>query len=354
MSVSITLKDYAITIDKQWEGLQELFSQKSYSRYFVLTDEHTHIHCLPILKKNLPDITITEISIPSGESHKNLDTCQYIWSELLAYHTDRNAFLLNLGGGVIGDMGGFAASCYKRGIDFGMMPTTLLSQVDSSIGGKLGVDLAFGKNLIGLFANPSWVYIHTGFLKTLPLRQLYNGWAEIYKHALIYDTELWNILLSAPSNDIDVVEKILPQALMVKKNVVEIDPYEKGLRKILNFGHTIGHAIESYSLSQDKDPLLHGEAVFLGMVLEAYISVKKLGLDHAIAKSILQLYKKLYTPYTSLSDIDAWMDFMYMDKKNVGKDIRCVLLKEVGIAAWDISISKSDVQDAVSEYYQNL
>ena len=177
-------------------------------------------------------------------------------------------------GGVIGDMGGFAASCYKRGIDFIQIPTTVLSQVDSSIGGKLGIDFKYGKNLIGLFQNPKLVYINKEFLKTLPKRQYINGFAEIFKHALIQDAVHWQTL-----KNIDIynenIDEVLYQSLLVKKQVVEADPFEKGLRKILNFGHTIGHAIEAYSLENEANPLLHGEAIAIGMICEAYLSYKK-------------------------------------------------------------------------------
>jgi 3-dehydroquinate synthase len=354
MHTILPLKDYTIAIDTAWETLNEFLHQKSYSKYFVLVDEHTQVHCLPLLQKALPTISFIPIVVTSGEEHKNLDTCQYIWQQLLTHLADRNSLMINLGGGVIGDMGGFTASCYKRGIDFAMIPTTLLSQVDSSIGGKLGVDLAFGKNLIGVFANPKWVYINTQFLRSLPIRQHNNGWAEIYKHALIYDSELWEILTSSAIYDIAHAEKILPQALIVKKKVVEIDPFEKGLRKILNFGHTVGHAIESYSLSADVSPLLHGEAVFLGMILEAYISTQKSGLDISVVHQIITIYKKLYTPYVNLASVEMWMPYMYLDKKNVGDDIRCALLKSIGEAVWDISITQDDVAAAVSFYKQNL
>ncbi len=354
MSTSLQLKDYTISIDNTWDSLNEFLLAKSYSKYFVLVDEHTQEHCLPLLHEAVSSLTFIPIVIASREEHKNLATCQYIWQQLLAHHADRNALMINLGGGVIGDMGGFAASCYKRGIDFAMIPTTLLSQVDSSIGGKLGVDLAFGKNLIGIFANPKWVYINTHFLHTLPPRQLHNGWAEIYKHALIYDKVLWDNITSTDNDTIDAVAKILPQALMVKKTVVEIDPYEKALRKILNFGHTIGHAIESHSLDVDRLPLLHGEAIFLGMIMEAYISTLKVGLDIEIVHQIITIYKKLYIPYMTNIDIEAWMPYMYMDKKNVGQDIRCTLIKNIGEAIWDISITKEDVLAAVTFYEQNM
>jgi 3-dehydroquinate synthase len=350
---TLSLASYNIYIENEFNHLKKLFVDNKYSKYIVLVDENTEKYCLNIFLQNI-DIKCFIIKIKSGEINKNLDTCTFIWQQLIEQNVDRNALIINLGGGVIGDMGGFAASCYKRGIDFAMVPTTLLSQVDSSIGGKLGIDFEYGKNIIGVFNNPKWVYINTSFLKTLDTRLLRNGFAEMFKHALIYDKLQWETLSAADNLDIELIESIIFDNLSVKKDVVEKDPYEKGLRKILNFGHTIGHAIEASVLQQSQSTMLHGEAVMLGMVLEAIISHQKLILPLEIVQSIFEVYNKWYLPYTDHLDVDTLMNYMLMDKKNTGTSINCVLLKDIGVPEIDQSINKNDVEKAINFYQKML
>ena len=296
----LQLHDYDIQFAQDGLVLSEFLSAKNYTGIYILTDENTSALCLPLIQDKISHFT--EIKTNSGESHKNLVTCASIWEKLNDTHADRKAVLLNLGGGVIGDMGGFAASCYKRGIDFINIPTTLLSQVDSSIGGKLGIDLNYGKNLIGLFNNPELVIISSSFFKTLPQRQYVNGWAEIFKHALIKSKSQWENFRA-----IDIfyceIDEIVFQSLKIKKEVVEADPFEKGVRKILNFGHTIGHAIESYSLEKTNHPLLHGEAIVIGMITESWIATQLCGLKSVELDEIKTVLLRHF-PKQDISDFD--------------------------------------------------
>ena len=344
----IELNDYKIYFDEELNSLKTFLSQNSYSKLFVLVDENTNQYCLPILQNHISNLTV--INTQSGEVNKNLYTCENIWQQLIEHKADRKALLINLGGGVIGDMGGFAASCYKRGIDFINIPTTLLSQVDSSIGGKLGIDFKYGKNLIGLFKNPKAVFISTVFFNTLPQRQFINGWAEIFKHALIQNKTQWQLYKNIDIAKI-AMNEIIYASLLIKKKVVETDPYEKGLRKILNFGHTIGHAIEAYSLENETTPLLHGEAIVIGMICEAYISAYKCGLPENELHEIKTILLSHYPQYNlNKFDIDKLVDSMSIDKKNEGSTIMAALLKNIGTCTYDIAITKEDVIKGIAFY----
>lgn len=348
---SISLKDYNIVFDDSLQSLKSFLSENNYSAFLVLVDENTKQHCLPIISTVLKDYIIIESQ--SGEENKNISTCESIWQQMITHLTDRKALFINLGGGVIGDMGGFAASCYKRGIDFINIPTTLLSQVDSSIGGKLGIDFKYGKNLIGLFQNPKAVFISPQFFKTLPQRQFINGWAEIFKHALIQDKNQWKKYANIDLINADINE-IVYHSLLIKKGVVEEDPFENGLRKILNFGHTIGHAIEAYSLENEKDSLLHGEAIAIGMICEAYLSVHKCGLSEQELQEIKTLLLQHFPKHNIDSfDSDKLLEIMSIDKKNDGAVIKAALLSEIGNCKYDITLTKDDVLSSL-EFYKSL
>ncbi|MCP4120829.1 MAG: 3-dehydroquinate synthase [Bacteroidetes bacterium] len=348
--LNISLDDYNIVVSEDLEGLNTWLSEQQYSSYLVLIDENTKQHCLPAFEKACA-IRFRPILIKSGEAFKNLATCEAIWSELLDSHTDRNALMINLGGGVIGDMGGFAASCYKRGISFMNIPTTVLSQVDASIGGKLGIDYKFAKNLIGLFGNPKRVHISTLFHNSLSDRQYNNGFAEIFKHALIESPEQWEYYKGVKSLRSAGSIKNLQRSLMIKKRIVEQDPFEKGIRKALNFGHTIGHAIEALSIEKGEEELLHGEAVAIGMVLEAYLSHYKLGLEISVVHDIADLVFRHYQPYhlDSGTEDDLWR-YMAFDKKNVKDKVMAVLIESVGRPVLDIELHKEDLSLAIDYY----
>lgn len=347
---TIELSDYEIIFDDSLQAVSHFLNSNSYSAVGVIVDENTQQHCLPVLQDCISNFII--IQTQSGEENKNLTTCENIWQQLIQNNFDRKSLIINLGGGVIGDMGGFAASCYKRGIDFINIPTTLLSQVDSSIGGKLGIDFKYGKNLIGLFKNPKCVFISSLFFKSLPQRQFINGWAEIFKHALIQNKAQWDLYRNLDILNTDMNAIVYP-SLLIKKAVVKTDPYEKGLRKILNFGHTIGHAIEAYSLEHEENSLLHGEAIAIGMICEAYLSTKKCGLTDAELQGIQNVLLRHFPKHDITSfDMEKILISMSMDKKNEGATIMAALLSKIGNSEYDIPLNKAEIIDSINYYNQ--
>ena len=305
------------------------FNFSDYSTLAILVDENTKKHCLPLLLAELSSLSNSLIiEIKSGEENKNISTCSLIWEELSKHNFDRNSLLINLGGGVIGDMGGFAASTYKRGIDFIQIPTTLLAMADASVGGKLGIDFGGLKNQVGLFKNPESVLIYPEFLETLAENQLNSGFAEIVKHALIADVNLWNQLKETPFPDVDW-EDIVIRSIQLKNKIILEDPFEKGERKKLNFGHTFGHAIESYYLEK-RTPILHGEAVFLGIILELELANITRQEKSEIKNFILSDFALPHCP--SKSEIAKYLT---NDKKNQSKKINFSLLSGMGNCSID-------------------
>lgn len=316
------------------EDIHDAIERISPDKMAVLVDENSKKFCLPHLK--LSDVKVIEIK--SGEQNKTLQTCDYLWTELTKEGFTRKSLLINLGGGVIGDMGGFVAATFKRGMSFINIPTTLLSQVDASIGGKLGIDFNGLKNHIGLFQEPSKVLIFPEFLKTLSERELKSGFAEVIKHALIRSSDQWNYLTSNSFGDIDWIE-LIPKSIAIKNGVVTEDPRESGVRKILNYGHTIGHAIESYFLETDI-PLLHGEAVALGMLIENDIAVKMGMLDEKAAQKIKAYISSIYTFPKDLPDYSELKNQLFQDKKNDKEGIRFSLLDKVGSCTYDVLVKE--------------
>lgn len=323
------------------EVFNTLFPKENYSKLCVLVDENTELSCLPKVQSFLADAHV--IKIKSGEEEKTLATCEKIWNAMTDLQLDRKALLVNLGGGVIGDMGGFCASTYKRGIDFLQMPTTLLSQVDASVGGKLGVDFHSFKNHIGIFRVPNAVLINTDFLETLDPRELRSGYAEVIKHALIADFNKWEELKTKTLSDLnwdDVVE----HSVAIKSAIAKEDPTEKGLRKVLNFGHTIGHAVESFYLPQANKKLLHGEAIAVGMIAEAYVSVLRGFITQSecddIKAYIISIYGHVIIPEVDFKEI---VPLTLQDKKNENSTVLCTLLQKVGEANYNNPLSKEDI-----------
>ena len=350
----ITVQDYTIHFqDQGFTALVQQLEQANYSKIIVLVDSNTEQACLPILTKALEQFALNIISIPAGEKHKNIATCQTIWQQLMEFKTDRKAVLLNLGGGVIGDMGGFCASTFKRGLDFIQIPTTLLAQVDASIGGKLGIDFGLVKNSIGLFKNPQNVYCHPAFFKTLPKAELYSGFAEIIKHALIIDAVYWSQLQELSSLEAIDWNPIIEQSLHIKRDIVEQDPFEKNVRKSLNFGHTIGHAIESLSWETEQ-PLLHGEAVALGMIMECFLSHQLTGLSASELETISQFILRLYPKYDIKQlNQSAILELIQQDKKNEQGQIYFTLLERIGQFKINVNASPDQIIAAL-DYYHNL
>lgn len=349
----VSCEDYSVFINESYDHLKSLLSNKRYSKYGILVDENTSAFCLPILEKELSEFDLKVITINSGEKNKNIETCQNIWSAMLEYGFDRHSILINLGGGVIGDMGGFCASTFMRGMDFIQVPTTLLSQVDASVGGKLGIDFQDYKNIIGLILDPAAVWIDTRFLKTLDPREVRSGFAEIIKHALIRDADKWEEIKKI--SDLQNVdwESIIHHSVKIKRDVVVEDKYEGGLRKILNFGHTLGHAIESENLHQE-DYLLHGEAISIGMITEAYLSMKVSSLSESDYEEIVKYILTIYPHYKNhLKNAERILEKMIKDKKNRQGKLNFSLLTRIGDCTFDVS-PDSDLLEAALSTYQNL
>ena len=324
------------------------------SQVFVLVDENTRQHCYPLLAPALSDVPHEVINIQSGEAHKNLDTCQHIWQQMTEHKADRHALLINLGGGVIGDMGGFCAATYKRGISFVQIPTTLLAQADASVGGKLGIDFLHYKNHIGVFKAAEAVFSYTAMLHTLPKRQLLSGFAEVIKHSLIADAALWQQLSANPKlPEPNEWQQVVKRAVEIKQQVVEQDPFEKNIRKWLNLGHTIGHAIESYALSHRQN-VLHGEAVAAGIICEAFVARRQrlcsTNFLSKVSRYLVSLFGKLTISENTHKDIAA---LCMQDKKNKGSSILAVLPEAPGKARIDCTITHEEVIKSLA-YYEAL
>jgi len=333
------------------------FELKAYEnqRSFILVDENTRQYCYPLIQDFMPQ-NIHLINIISGEENKNIESVKLIWEALSKNGADRKSLLINLGGGVIGDMGGFAASTFKRGIDFINLPTTLLSQVDASVGGKTGFDFLGLKNEIGCFNAPKKVIIYPEFLKTLDVDNIVSGFAEMIKHALIYDAEhyenLKKINLTKDEIKYDELLELIKKSVSIKEYFVETDPYEANIRKALNFGHTFGHAIESYFLNTDKE-LLHGKAVAFGMIFELFLSNKKCSfpIDHLndIVEYITSLYGILEF---SKGNYETFYELMQHDKKNDKAEINFTLLSEIGKPEINQTATKKEIFEAFDYYLQ--
>lgn len=332
-------------------SLAEVLQARSYSKVVVLTDVNTREHCLPLIQGALPSDAL-HITVPAGEQHKTLETCSTIWTAMTEAVLDRQALVINLGGGVIGDMGGFCASVYKRGVPFLTIPTTLLSQVDASVGGKLGIDFMGFKNHLGVFQLPEIVLIAPAFLDTLPQRELRSGYAEVIKHGLIRDLAFFRSLPSSNWENQDW-SRVIRHSVSIKKAVVEVDPKEAGLRKILNFGHSIGHAVESFHLTS-SNPLLHGEAIAMGMIAEGFLSFEKIGFSfeelNELSQKLLQVFGKVTL---NSKDLDAILDLCAQDKKNEGKTQLFSLLPSLGDCSFNIPVTPEEIKHAII-YYQQL
>jgi 3-dehydroquinate synthase len=276
------------------------------------------------------EIDTEVIEIEAGEIHKNIETCSGLWNVLTELGADRKSLIINLGGGVITDMGGFVASTYKRGISFINVPTTLLSMVDASVGGKTGVDLGVLKNQIGLFSNPEMVLIDSTYLNTVSEREIKSGLAEVIKYGLIRDNKLWVQIRNLNDLNIKFINSIVYESIKIKNEIVIEDPKESGLRKSLNFGHTLGHAIESYFLeSEEKETLTHGEAIAVGMITESYVSHKLLSFPLEKLKEVKQTILSIFGVVDlKNTDYESILPLLKHDKKNTNGNVNFVLLSD--------------------------
>lgn len=350
----IITTDYEVLFGLEaYKILGAYLNNNQYSKLFILTDSIVNECCMPHFLAHLPtEVPFEIIEVEPGEEHKNLETCYSVWQVLTELGADRKSIMITLGGGVVTDLGGFIASVYKRGIDCINVPTTLLGMVDASIGGKTGIDLDGIKNQIGTFSTPKMVVIDTSFLETLDGRQLRSGYAEMLKHGLIYNKEYWSLLKDSAGLSFEDFEDLIFHSVYVKNEVVSQDLKELGIRKILNFGHTLGHAIESYFLTTtNQEPLLHGEAIAMGMILESHISLQKgrLTTDEYfdIKKGISGIFPQISLSSDAFEEVLEWLKH---DKKNLKGQVLFVLLDGIGQAVIDQEVTMDLIYKAFEDY----
>lgn len=352
----ISTQNYPIHIcESAGEQLDSYISKHEYSKIFILMDENIMEHCWPILQHESEGIKEAEILvIEAGESSKDIEIATQLWHTLGEYEADRSSLLINFGGGMISDLGGFIASTFKRGMDFVNIPTSLLSMVDASIGGKTAVNLGHFKNQVGLFSEPKSLFIQTSFLNSLDQRQILSGWAEMLKHGLITDKKHWEALIAEKELSVENIESFIEKSILIKKEVVEQDFTEKNIRKTLNFGHTLGHALESYSLKNEESPLLHGEAVAIGMVLESYLSVKSGLLSQSEFDQIRKVISSYYEPYNITEDFIQQLEtLLWQDKKKSGKQLNLTFVSSIGKSIINQESSLEDIKESIKFYKEN-
>lgn len=332
--------------------MQRIDALPHVDQVFVLTDSHTYKHCLPRFMAINPAHALFKIlEFEPGEENKTIDACKHIWQALLQLGATRHSVLINLGGGVVTDLGGFIAGTYKRGIKYFNIPTTLLAQADASVGGKTGVDFDGLKNQIGLFNDPEAVFIDVDFLDTLSKREWLNGFAEMIKHGLLESADAWDELTAAQITDKAVLEKLLFRSVSFKSSIVSSDATEQGPRKILNFGHTAGHALETFFMENDRHKLKHGEAVIAGMIIELFISEKKTGLKPEQTERIVNYLRQYYDPVKiERTDFIRLIQIMKTDKKNRGNEINFTLLRAIGEPVFNQPVLPVDIEAALTRY----
>jgi len=337
--------------------LQAFFASMSYDRLFLLTDTNTQEKCYPLIKDipALQDAPI--ITVQAGDTHKDIEQVAYIWSRLSNEGASRNSLLVNLGGGMITDMGGFAGATFKRGLRTVNIPTTLMASVDAAVGGKTGVNFNGLKNEVGSFYPPECVFIDCEFLRTLDRDNLLSGYAEMIKHALISSMDIYaSVLLFDLDARIDYafLNRMVAQSVAVKERIVEEDPKEHGIRKALNFGHTIGHAYESLSFRKNR-PLLHGHAVAAGIVSELYLSHKVCGFPMEKLSQVVYYLKEYYPAFVfDCKDYDALYELMTHDKKNEAGVINFTLLSQVGDVQINRQVSKEKILESLDFYRESF
>lgn len=322
------------------------------AQVFVLCDIGTRTHCWPVLCGRIPALADRPVCVvPAGEEHKQMVSAAAVWSFLAGHGADRQSVLLCLGGGMVTDLGGFAAACYMRGIRCIHVPTTLMGMVDAAIGGKAAIDHNGVKNLVGAFIRPLHVCADPVFLATLPERHRRNGMAEMLKHGLIADADHWAALRGVEQATTEEIAPLIARSAAIKAEVVTADPMENGPRKALNFGHTIGHAVEALALERDPEALLHGEAVIIGMVCATWISSKAGRFSRIDSHTVLQRLRDLHVPYPlTTSDDHALLTYMARDKKNRSGRFHFTLLTAMGRAEVDRPVEEGIVREALAAY----
>lgn len=337
--------------------LQKAVTKSEHDKVFILTDEHTHVFCLPIIGKFPYLKEAVEISIGVEDIHKNLETLAYVWTQLSTKGATRRSLMINLGGGMVTDLGGFAAATFKRGITMINIPTTLLGMVDASVGGKTGINFNGLKNEIGAFAPAQSVLIDCEFLKSLDRANLLSGYAEMLKHGLISDTRHWSELVGFDLDHVDYsrLQQLVGESIAVKERVVEQDPFEKGIRKALNFGHTAGHAFESLAMEKGH-PILHGYAVAAGMVCELYFSHLRMGFPKDKLRQTLQFIKENYGRVDfTCEDYERLYAFMCHDKKNSAEgQVNFTLIGEIGDIHINQTAGRDEIYDMLDFYSETM
>lgn len=328
-------------------SLSQLLATLDYDRIFVLADENTTIHCLPLIHPALPDATV--ITIPAGDDAKSISTVMTVWQALQQGGGTRHSLLLNLGGGMVTDLGGFAAATYKRGIRFVNLPTTLLGMVDAALGGKTGVNFGGLKNEVGAFAQAEAVIFGVEFLKTLDKTHLISGFAEMLKHALLDSREMWARHIDTDLTSIDnhTLLSLIQESIAIKQRFVEKDPHEQGIRKALNLGHTIGHGIESLLLQRGK-AVQHGYAVAWGLICTLYLSTRKLGFPSNQLHTTVRFIRDYFgIPAISCEDYPTLCQLVHHDKKNRGDEILATLLTDIGKPCIEQAITDNEICEAL-------
>lgn len=353
MMQTIQANGYSIFFSETgYEALNQILIEEKYSSIFVIVDSHSNDYCLPQFLPHLAtEIAIEIIEFESGESSKNIEICVQIWEALTELGADRKSVIINLGGGVVTDLGGFVASTFKRGIDFIHVPTTLLAMVDASVGGKNGVDLGNLKNQIGVINVPKMIIVDSSYLETLPKNEMRSGLAEMLKHGLIQDEAYWKQFTDLQRLDFVDFDALIYQSILIKNKIVMQDPTEDGIRKALNFGHTLGHAIESYFLENDhKTTLLHGEAIAAGMILESFLSWQKKLIKEQeyleIKNTINHIFDRIHFEE---SDLDPIQELLIHDKKNEYGMIQFALLDSIG----KIKINQTAEKELITAAFLN-
>jgi len=351
---SIQANNYTIHFNKEsYTYLNNYLKENNFSKIFFIADENTNELCLPkILPLIETEVPFEIIELEAGEENKTIETCTQVWKVLIELGADRKSLIINIGGGVITDMGGFIASTYKRGIPFINIPTTLLSMVDASVGGKNGVDLDGLKNQIGTITNPVMVIIDSTFLETLSQREMKSGLAEMLKHGLIAKKTHWEKFKKLAEIDFDSFDELIAESVEIKNNIVTQDPTENGIRKALNFGHTLGHAIETLFLENpEKENLLHGEAIAAGMILESYISLKKGLISNEEYSEIKSYLLSIYEPITfEENDKFDIINLLIHDKKNEYGKVQFALLNGIGNTSLNQTTDNELIMNSFKDY----
>lgn len=336
--------------------IEKIIGLIPHDKLFLLTDTHTHQHCLPLLA-GIPLIReATGIVIPADDTHKNIENLSKVWLALTRNGASRHSLLINLGGGMVTDLGGFAAATFKRGIKYINLPTTLLGAVDAAVGGKTGINFGGYKNEIGSFYPSEYVIISSHFFRTLDRRAILSGYAEMIKHALIHSSEDWEQILTFDFDEVDyaALNELVFRSVEIKREIVEQDPYEKNIRKALNLGHTTGHAFESFAIDSGK-PVPHGYAVAWGMIVELYLSHRICGFPKEKLLATVRFIQQHYGAFPiSCHDYERLLEIARHDKKNVGNQINFTLLSDTGNVQIDQTADKELFFEALDFYRDSV